>query len=258
MNEDEDIQRWMSNTVWCLIFSPPSTVQDIVFQLQRFVSGMSHYYDDCYAVLKEADVFPIEVDLSRTTINYGSLSLSYNDDEEEEEEGGDGRGGKEEGGGGSTDRQAENGAEKLIDDEWARVHVEMKAKNNTNVSEEWSLEYICFHYLKKNLMWVVPFKPLAEYSLYLHWDHGSFLSQKLIFFLSSHLQMFCIKWDESHWCREIYKLFSRFSFLFSHHMNTWKFGRVITRRRWQWLTLMWLKSINTVSKISMHKWRTEY
>lgn len=88
-----------------------------MFQLQRFVSGMSHYYDDCYAVLKEADVFPIEVDLSRTTINYGSLSLSYNDDEEEEEEGGDGRGGKEEGGGGSTDRQAENGAEKLIDDE---------------------------------------------------------------------------------------------------------------------------------------------
>uniref|UniRef100_A0A8D2ZXE0 PRKCA-binding protein n=1 Tax=Scophthalmus maximus TaxID=52904 RepID=A0A8D2ZXE0_SCOMX len=87
-------------------------VQDIVFQLQRFVSGMSHYYDECYAVLKEADVFPIEVDLSRTTINYGSQSLSYTEDEEEEEEY-DGRG-REEGGGG---RQAENGAEKLIDDE---------------------------------------------------------------------------------------------------------------------------------------------
>ncbi|MEQ2217309.1 hypothetical protein XENOCAPTIV_004601, partial [Xenoophorus captivus] len=48
---------------------------DIVFQLQRFVSGMSHYYDDCYAVLKEADVFPIEVDLSRTMLNYSSQSL---------------------------------------------------------------------------------------------------------------------------------------------------------------------------------------
>lgn len=83
-----------------------------MFQLQRFVSGMSHYYDECYAVLKEADVFPIEVDLSRTTINYGSQSLSYTEDEEEEEEY-DGRG-REEGGGG---RQAENGAEKLIDDE---------------------------------------------------------------------------------------------------------------------------------------------
>lgn len=88
----------------------PSTVQDIVFQLQRFVSGMSHYYDDCYAVLKEADVFPIEVDLSRTMINYGSQSLSYTD--EDEEDGGSG-GGEEEGG--ST--LAENGTEKLIDDE---------------------------------------------------------------------------------------------------------------------------------------------
>lgn len=87
-------------------------VQDIVFQLQRFVSGMSHYYDECYTVLKEADVFPIEVDLSRTMINYGSQSLSYAEDEEEEEGGG---GGDE--GGSNVGRQAENGAEKLIDDE---------------------------------------------------------------------------------------------------------------------------------------------
>uniref|UniRef100_A0A6Q2ZFY7 PRKCA-binding protein n=1 Tax=Esox lucius TaxID=8010 RepID=A0A6Q2ZFY7_ESOLU len=67
-------------------------VQDIVFQLQRFVSGMSRYYDECYAVLKEADVFPIEVDLSRTMINYGSQSHSYTEEEEEEddeEEGGE-------------------------------------------------------------------------------------------------------------------------------------------------------------------------
>ncbi|XP_022524120.1 PRKCA-binding protein [Astyanax mexicanus] len=84
-------------------------VQDIVFQLQRFVSGMSRYYDECYAVLKEADVFPIEVDLSRTTINYSSQSQSYEDEEEED----DGERGE---GGGSKD-QAENGAEKLIDDE---------------------------------------------------------------------------------------------------------------------------------------------
>uniref|UniRef100_A0A672ZMP9 PRKCA-binding protein n=1 Tax=Sphaeramia orbicularis TaxID=375764 RepID=A0A672ZMP9_9TELE len=89
-------------------------VQDIVFQLQRFVSGMSHYYDDCYAVLKEADVFPIEVDLSRTMINYSSQSYSYTD--EDEEEGGGGGGGGQEGGS-STGRQTENGAEKLIDDD---------------------------------------------------------------------------------------------------------------------------------------------
>lgn len=100
------------------LFHPPPSrsppVQDIVFQLQRFVSGMSHYYDECYAVLKEADVFPIEVDLSRTMINYGSQSLSYTEDDEEEEGGG---GGEEGGSGSSVGRQAENGAEKLIDDE---------------------------------------------------------------------------------------------------------------------------------------------
>uniref|UniRef100_A0AAY4C8J7 PRKCA-binding protein n=1 Tax=Denticeps clupeoides TaxID=299321 RepID=A0AAY4C8J7_9TELE len=77
-------------------------VQDIVFQLQRFVSGMSHYYDECYAVLKEADVFPIEVDLTRTMTNYGGQSQSYAEEEDDEEE---------EGG------AAENGAEKLIDDD---------------------------------------------------------------------------------------------------------------------------------------------
>ncbi|KAL7883330.1 hypothetical protein SRHO_G00009880 [Serrasalmus rhombeus] len=86
-------------------------VQDIVFQLQRFVSGMSRYYDECYAVLKEADVFPIEVDLSRTMINYSSQSQSYEDDEEEEEDE------REKGEGGGSAGQAENGAEKLIDDE---------------------------------------------------------------------------------------------------------------------------------------------
>lgn len=81
-----------------------------MFQLQRFVSGMSHYYDECYAVLKEADVFPIEVDLSRTMINYSSPSFTGEEDEEEEEKEGGGEGG-------STGRQAENGAVKLIDDE---------------------------------------------------------------------------------------------------------------------------------------------
>ncbi|GAA6085952.1 PRKCA-binding protein, partial [Tachysurus ichikawai] len=77
--------------------------QDIVFQLQRFVSGMSHYYDECYAVLKEADVFPIEVDLSRTTLNYTGPNYEDEDGDEEQEE--------------EASEQTENGAEKLIDDE---------------------------------------------------------------------------------------------------------------------------------------------
>ncbi|XP_069766036.1 PRKCA-binding protein isoform X2 [Narcine bancroftii] len=74
-------------------------VQDIVFQLQRFVSAMSKYYDECYTVLKDADVFPIEVDLSKTMLNYSTKDL-YTDAEEEEEE-----------------KENEENGEKLFDDE---------------------------------------------------------------------------------------------------------------------------------------------
>uniref|UniRef100_A0A8D1FZQ5 PRKCA-binding protein n=1 Tax=Sus scrofa TaxID=9823 RepID=A0A8D1FZQ5_PIG len=61
-------------------------VQDIVFQLQRFVSTMSKYYNDCYAVLRDADVFPIEVDLAHTTLAYGPGQDEFTDGEDEEEE----------------------------------------------------------------------------------------------------------------------------------------------------------------------------
>lgn len=76
-----------------------------MFQLQRFVSTMSKYYDDCYAVLRDADVFPIEVDLARTTLSYGQDT--YMDGAEEEEEGGSEREG--------SGKEDTNG-EKLIDD----------------------------------------------------------------------------------------------------------------------------------------------
>ncbi|XP_069495985.1 PRKCA-binding protein isoform X2 [Ambystoma mexicanum] len=82
-------------------------VQDIVFQLQRFVSTMSRYYDDCYAVLRDADVFPIEVDLARTTLTYGQKDIftdGAEDDEDEEQQ--DHR----------PKPQSEENGEKLIDD----------------------------------------------------------------------------------------------------------------------------------------------
>ncbi|XP_073450762.1 PRKCA-binding protein-like [Aquarana catesbeiana] len=74
-------------------------VQDIVFQLQRFVSAMSKYNDQCYEVLKEADIFPIEVDLAHTTLAYGQGDAFADEDGEIEKK-------KE------TDTE-----EKLIDDE---------------------------------------------------------------------------------------------------------------------------------------------
>ncbi|XP_078388231.1 PRKCA-binding protein [Cetorhinus maximus] len=73
-------------------------VQDIVFQLQRFVSAMSKYYDECYAVLKDADVFPIEVDLTKTMLNYSPKDV-YTEAEEEDE------------------KENEENGEKLFDDE---------------------------------------------------------------------------------------------------------------------------------------------
>ncbi|CAL1527465.1 unnamed protein product [Lymnaea stagnalis] len=62
-------------------------VQDIVFQLQKFVTAMAKYHTDCHDVMKNAVVFPIEVDLSRGTFTYDSAN-NFNDggDDEEEEE----------------------------------------------------------------------------------------------------------------------------------------------------------------------------
>lgn len=91
-----------------IVALPALTVQDIVFQLQRFVSALSKYYDDCYAVLRDADVFPIEVDLTRTTLSYGQKDIFTDGAEDEEEEEG---GGVREG----TSKEEEN-TEKLIDD----------------------------------------------------------------------------------------------------------------------------------------------
>uniref|UniRef100_A0A8C5WG08 Protein interacting with PRKCA 1 n=1 Tax=Leptobrachium leishanense TaxID=445787 RepID=A0A8C5WG08_9ANUR len=76
-------------------------VQDTVFQLQRFVSAISKYDDQCFAVLKEADIFPIEVDLARTTLSYGQNDAIPDEAEDEEEM--------------EKMTEAENG-EKLIDD----------------------------------------------------------------------------------------------------------------------------------------------
>lgn len=57
-----------------------------MFQLQRFVSTMSKYYNDCYSVLRDADVFPIEVDLAHTTLAYGFSQDEFTDGEDEGEE----------------------------------------------------------------------------------------------------------------------------------------------------------------------------
>lgn len=61
-------------------------VQDIVFQLQCFVFIMFKYYNDCYVVLWDVDVFFIEVDLVYIILVYGFNQEEFIDGEEEEEE----------------------------------------------------------------------------------------------------------------------------------------------------------------------------
>lgn len=68
-------------------------VQDIVFQLQKFVSAMSKYHNDCHEVMAGAVVFPIEVDLTRGTFTYDT-SGQFNDEQDDEDE----EEGREEGG----------------------------------------------------------------------------------------------------------------------------------------------------------------
>ncbi|XP_067671009.1 PRKCA-binding protein-like isoform X1 [Haliotis asinina] len=59
-------------------------VQDIVFQLQKFVTAMAKYHNDCHSVMKDAVVFPIEVDLSRGTFTY-DIDNTFNDGEDDDE-----------------------------------------------------------------------------------------------------------------------------------------------------------------------------
>lgn len=66
-------------------------VQDIIFQLHRFITAMSKYNTDCFETMKSiTDIFPIEVDLPETTLHQYEADdrrsmNQYNDEEEEEE-----------------------------------------------------------------------------------------------------------------------------------------------------------------------------
>ncbi|GFV69676.1 PRKCA-binding protein [Trichonephila clavipes] len=63
-------------------------VQDIVFQMNRLLTALSYYNENCYQIMHDTNVFPIELDLPQTTFQYSGASLpqAYHDDDEEEEE----------------------------------------------------------------------------------------------------------------------------------------------------------------------------
>ena len=59
-------------------------VQDIVFQLHRFITALDKYHKDCNEVMKEADIFPIEVDLALPALR-GSMNDDQDDPDDENE-----------------------------------------------------------------------------------------------------------------------------------------------------------------------------
>ncbi|KAF8560933.1 hypothetical protein P879_06126 [Paragonimus westermani] len=58
-------------------------VQDTVLQLQRFIDAMATYHDQCYQVMKQAKIFPLEVDLDRNAFTYNTGIISPDEDEPE-------------------------------------------------------------------------------------------------------------------------------------------------------------------------------
>lgn len=61
-------------------------VQDIVHQLQRLISAFAKVHLECYDLLKENVIFPIEVDLSKSCAFTYPESYTQEDDEEVGEE----------------------------------------------------------------------------------------------------------------------------------------------------------------------------
>ncbi|CAH8636887.1 unnamed protein product [Schistosoma guineensis] len=56
-------------------------VQDIVFELQRFIDAMATYHDQCYGVMKQIKIFPLEVDLARDAFAYNLGIFNTGEDE---------------------------------------------------------------------------------------------------------------------------------------------------------------------------------
>lgn len=56
-------------------------VQDTVYQLQRFINAMATYHDQCYGVMKQVKIFPLEVDLSQDAFAYNTGIYNTGDNE---------------------------------------------------------------------------------------------------------------------------------------------------------------------------------
>ncbi|KAF4517860.1 hypothetical protein B566_EDAN001813 [Ephemera danica] len=60
-------------------------VQDVVRQLQRLLSGLAAFHQEAHALLNEGQLFPVEVDLTRSAFNYPQHQQQQGEEEDEEE-----------------------------------------------------------------------------------------------------------------------------------------------------------------------------
>ena len=57
-------------------------MQDIVFQLHRFITALDKYHKDCNQTMEEANIFPIEVELDFPTFQ----QRQYDDDDDDDDD----------------------------------------------------------------------------------------------------------------------------------------------------------------------------
>lgn len=58
-------------------------IQDVVWQLQRFVSSLAFYHTQILDLLNENKLFPIEVDLARSALEYDTVTQNVSEDEDD-------------------------------------------------------------------------------------------------------------------------------------------------------------------------------
>ncbi|VEL18877.1 unnamed protein product [Protopolystoma xenopodis] len=58
----------------------------MVFQLQRFINAMAVYHERCYEAMCEANIFPIEMDLSQNAFAYTPEQINTGHSEDEDKQ----------------------------------------------------------------------------------------------------------------------------------------------------------------------------
>ncbi|KAL1451815.1 hypothetical protein WDU94_006155 [Cyamophila willieti] len=93
-------------------------VQDVVCQLQRFIAGLASYHSTNIGLLRENSLFPIEMDLSRSSFQYECSQVPCYENNNDDEQGG-----------------VEGDADLILGEE-VKPDDESQVNNNSNRSED--------------------------------------------------------------------------------------------------------------------------